>query len=143
MMFVSNIRAVFLKKFNRLRVLFPCHGTYEYHNTGIVLDPQLIKQAREWASSFSSQGPRCCQGKLLLGYDSAFCPPLSDMITPPVRQPHHCQQYRSTHLQNSFFPITVAFYITSATYTPQLHRPPILPTVISNFLGCSNAITFN
>jgi hypothetical protein len=34
-MFVSNIRAVFLKKLNQ-PVLFPCHDTNEYHDTGIV-----------------------------------------------------------------------------------------------------------
>jgi hypothetical protein len=33
-MFVSNITTVFLN--NLLRVLFPCHDTNEYRNTGIV-----------------------------------------------------------------------------------------------------------
>jgi hypothetical protein len=39
-MFVSNIRAVSLKKFNMLCVLFPCHNTNEYRDTGIV--PALV-----------------------------------------------------------------------------------------------------
>ena len=34
MMFVSNIRAVFLKKLNQLSVLLPYHNTNEYRNTG-------------------------------------------------------------------------------------------------------------
>lgn len=37
MMFVSNITAVFLKKFNPLRVLFLCHDINVYHDIGIVL----------------------------------------------------------------------------------------------------------
>jgi hypothetical protein len=37
MMFVSNIKAVFLKKLKPLRVLFPCNDTNEYDDTGIVL----------------------------------------------------------------------------------------------------------
>ena len=40
MMSVSNIRAVFLKKLNPLSVLFPCHDTNEYRDTGIV--PALV-----------------------------------------------------------------------------------------------------
>ena len=36
MMFVSNSRAVFLKKFNHLCVLFPCHDTKEYSDTGMI-----------------------------------------------------------------------------------------------------------
>ena len=35
-MFVSNIRAVFLKKLSPLCVSFPIHDTNEYCNTGIV-----------------------------------------------------------------------------------------------------------
>lgn len=35
-MFVSNPRAVFLKKLNLLCVLFPCHNTNECCDTGIV-----------------------------------------------------------------------------------------------------------
>ena len=39
MMFVSNIRELFLKKLNPLRVLFPCHNTNDYGNT--VITPAL------------------------------------------------------------------------------------------------------
>ena len=35
--FVSNIRVVFLKKLHLLRVFFPCHTTNEYCASGIVL----------------------------------------------------------------------------------------------------------
>lgn len=40
MMFVSNISAVFLKKFSPLRVLFPCYDTNEFCDIGVV--PALI-----------------------------------------------------------------------------------------------------
>lgn len=36
MLFVSNISTVFLKKLNQLHVLFLCHNTSEYRNTGFV-----------------------------------------------------------------------------------------------------------
>lgn len=39
MLFVSNIMAVFLKKSNPLAVLFPCHDSNKYRNTGIVPGP--------------------------------------------------------------------------------------------------------
>jgi hypothetical protein len=34
-MFVSNIRAVFSTKLMPVRVLFPCHYTNKYHDTGV------------------------------------------------------------------------------------------------------------
>ena len=43
-MFVSNIRAVFLKKSNLLCVFFPCHDTNEYRDTGIVPAPTLASE---------------------------------------------------------------------------------------------------
>ena len=41
MMFVSNIKAVFLKKLNLLHVLFPYHDTDPYRDIGIV--PALLE----------------------------------------------------------------------------------------------------
>ena len=38
-MFVSNIRAVLLKKLNTLRVFFPWHDTNDYCDDGIILGP--------------------------------------------------------------------------------------------------------
>ena len=45
MMFVSNIRTVFLKKSNPLRVLFPYHDTNKHRDTGIV--PAVINASAE------------------------------------------------------------------------------------------------
>ena len=36
MMFVNNIRAVFLKKLKHEADLFPCYDTNEYRHTGII-----------------------------------------------------------------------------------------------------------
>lgn len=40
MMFVSNIRTVFIKKLHPFHVLFPCRDTKEYGGTGVV--PALV-----------------------------------------------------------------------------------------------------
>ena len=56
MMFVSNIRAVFLKKLNLFCVLFPCHDTNKHHDTGIV--PTLLSTplvtSDGWMTTLSS-----------------------------------------------------------------------------------------